>query len=130
MYASLSRAFRVVLCPWLCPCRYCLKLLNTSDFSNASLLWCSLFPASVSARSFPLTLAYIPTTVHTQESSKVDAVEGGSRDLNVRTTRPQHPRYRPRIDCKLSKRKKGKNEEKEKKIKKGGVKGRRLPSMP
>ena len=54
----------------------------------------------------------LPTTVYTQESSKVDA---DSPDLNVRTTRPQHPRYRPRIDCKLSKRKKGKNEEKLKK---------------
>ena len=43
--------------PWQCACSYCLKLLNASDLPRHSPVVMAAFPASLSARSFPLSPA-------------------------------------------------------------------------
>ena len=80
----------------------------------------------VSARSFPLTLAYPRQYIHRNLRRWMPTVlilMSVQLGLNTRDT------GRVSIASYLKQRK-GKNEEKEKKIKKGGVEGKRLPSMP
>ena len=52
----LSRSL-MVWCPWLCAHRQCLKLLNTSDLPTCKSLMRVTLPTSLSAQSFPYTLA-------------------------------------------------------------------------
>ena len=61
----------MVWCPWLCACRYCLKLLNTSDLPRSKPLVRVTLPASLSALSFAFSPA-CPGRYTQQLFSKVD----------------------------------------------------------
>ena len=53
----VSSRWSMVWCPWLCACRQCLKLHNTSDLLRSKPLVMVALPPSLSSQSFPFTPA-------------------------------------------------------------------------
>ena len=83
----LSSRSLMMWCPWLCAHRQCLKLLNTSDLPRSKSFMSVTLPASLSAQSFPFTLACPRQHTHRSFSrwmSTIDTcMQSGLTDLSV-----------------------------------------------